>query len=90
MMSFALTAAAFVATSTAIGLMVDAARMPIYVWRAGVMLLPLAQPIAIATVGVLVGTLAGEKLLLGLSPAQFRRVVSVVIGLLGVWLIARL
>ena len=89
MMSFALPAAAFVATSTAIGLMVDAARMPIYVWRAGEALMPLAKPIAIATVGVLIGTVAGEKLLLGLSPVQFRRVVSILIGLLGVWLLAR-
>lgn len=89
MMSFALPAAAFVATSTAIGLLVDAARMPIYVWRAGGMLLPLATPIAVATAGVIIGTLAGERLLLGLSPSQFRRVLSVLIGLLGVWLLAR-
>ena len=89
MMSFALPAAAFVATSTAIGLMVDAVRMPIYVWGAGEALVPLARPIAVATAGVIIGTLAGERLLLGLSPSQFRRVVSVLIGLLGVWLLAR-
>ena len=88
MMSFALPAAAFVATSTAIGLMVDAARMPIYVWRSWGMLLPLATLIAVATAGVVIGTLAGERLLLGLSPSQFRRIVSVLIGLLGVWLLA--
>lgn len=88
MMSFALPAAAFVATSTTIGLMVDAARMPVYVWRVGSLLVPLATPIAVATAGVIIGTLAGERLLLGLSPEQFRRVVSVLIGTLGVWLLA--
>jgi len=87
--TFALPAAAFVATSTAIGLMVDAARMPVYLWRAGSDLVPLAKPIAFASAGVLVGTIAGEKLLLGLSPTQFRRTVSLLIGLLGAWLLVR-
>ena len=88
LVAFALPAAAFVATSTAIGLIVDAARMPIYLWRAGESLVPLAKPIAVATAGVLIGTIAGEKILLGLSPIRFRQVVSVLIGLLGVWLLA--
>jgi uncharacterized protein len=88
MLGFSLTPAAYVATSTAIGLLVDAARAPIYVWRAGPALTALALPIGIATVGVLVGTLLGERLLLGLSAERFRRGVSVLIGILGVWLLA--
>lgn len=87
LLGFDLRPAAYVATSTAIALLVDAARTPIYVWRAGSTLTDLAVPIAIATVGVLVGTLLGERLLLGLSPDRFRRIVSAVIGLLGVWLL---
>ena len=87
MVAFSLPAATFVATSTTIGLMVDAARMPVYVWRAGSSLMPLATPIAVATVGVLIGTIAGEKLLLGLSPVRFRQIVSALIGLLGAWLL---
>lgn len=89
MMSFGLPAAAFVATSTIIGLMVDAARMPIYVWQAGASVLLLATPIGVATAGVLIGTFAGERLMLGLSPTQFRRIVSALIGVLGVWLSVR-
>jgi uncharacterized membrane protein YfcA len=41
--------------------------------------------IGAASLGVLAGTLIGEHLLLGLSPARFRRLVSVAIGLLGLW-----
>jgi uncharacterized membrane protein YfcA len=48
----------------------------------------LATPIAIATVGVLIGTLLGERLLLGLPVERFRRIVAALIGLLGVWLLA--
>jgi uncharacterized membrane protein YfcA len=89
LLTFSLKPAAFVATSTAVGLAIDAARMPIYVWRAGASLVPLLAPIGAATAGVLIGTLFGEKLLFGLSPERFRRVVGVLIGVLGVWLILK-
>lgn len=86
LLSFALTPAAFVATSTAVGVIVDAARLPIYLLRAGPGLLTLWEPIGVASVGVLVGTLAGEQVLLGLSPSTFKRVLATLIGALGVWL----
>ena len=85
--AFPLAPAAFVATSTAVGLMVDAARMPIYLWRAGASITPYATPIAVASVGVLIGTIAGERILLGMSIERFRKVVSVLVGLLGLWLL---
>jgi uncharacterized membrane protein YfcA len=87
--AFSLTPAAFVATSTATGLLVDAARMPVYVWRAGASLASLAQPIVVASVGVLIGTILGERILLGMSVDRFRKVVSLLIGLLGIWLLTR-
>jgi uncharacterized membrane protein YfcA len=87
LLAFDLPPAAFVATATATGLAVDAARMPIYVWRAGGELVSLAAPIAVATVGVLIGTLPGERLLFGLAPEKFRRVVGWLVGVLGVWLL---
>jgi uncharacterized protein len=89
LLTFGLTPAAFVATSTAVGLAIDAARMPIYVWRAGTVLLALLAPIGVATAGVLIGTLWGERLLFGLSPDRFRRVVGILIGALGLWLILK-
>jgi uncharacterized membrane protein YfcA len=89
LLTWRLSPAVFVATSTATGLMVDAARTPIYVWRAGNDLRALLVPISVATVGVLVGTIAGERVMLGLSRETFRRVVSILIGALGLWLLSR-
>jgi uncharacterized membrane protein YfcA len=89
LLTFSLTPKAFVATSTAVGLAIDAARMPIYVWRAGSELLTVLAPISVATAGVLIGTLFGERLLFGLSPEKFRRVVGFLIGVLGLWLILK-
>jgi uncharacterized membrane protein YfcA len=87
LLGFGLAPAAYVATATATALLVDVARTPIYVWRAGSALLELASPIVVATVGVLVGTLLGERILLGLPVDRFRRIVSALIGLLGIWLL---
>ena len=86
--AFRLTPAGFVATATATGLLVDAARTPVYLWTSGSRLIPLAAPIAIAAVGVLIGTVLGERMLLGLSPRRFGQIVGVAIGLLGAWLLA--
>lgn len=44
--------------------------------------------IAVATVGVLIGTVWGEDVLLRISVDRYRKVVSVLIGLFGVWLIS--
>lgn len=86
--SFRLSAAALVATGTAAGLMVDAARTPVYLWSSGGEVLALWRPLAIATAGVLIGTFLGERILFGLSPATFRRVMGAAIGVLGVWLLS--
>jgi uncharacterized protein len=83
--AFGLTPTAFVATSTFTGTLVDLARVPIYLYGAHTDLGPIWGLIGIAALGVLAGTLVGERLLLGLSPARFRRVVSVAVGLLGLW-----
>jgi uncharacterized membrane protein YfcA len=87
LLTFGLSPAVFVATTTAVGLAVDAARTPIYVWRAGPALIEVMTPIVVATVGVLIGTILGERLLFGLSPDRFRRIVGFLILALGVWLL---
>ena len=87
--AFQLAPAAFVATSTATGLLVDAARLPLYLWRAGAGLVPLAAPIGAATAGVLIGTVAGERVLMGMSTETFRKVVATLVGGLGVWILTR-
>lgn len=87
--AFPLTPKAFVATSTATGLLVDLARTPVYAAVAASDLIALWPPIASAAIGVLGGTLAGERILFGLTPATFRRVLAAAVGVLGVWLLIR-
>lgn len=92
MQPFRLAPAAFIATATATGLLVDAARMPVYaVEIASAAALPAGFWLlaTTASAGVVAGTLAGERMLLGLSLAQFRRVLGVAIGALGLWLLSR-
>jgi uncharacterized membrane protein YfcA len=85
--SFALAPLAFVATSTATGLLVDAARLPIYLWRAGDIITQLWIPVAIASAGVLAGTVVGERILLGMPRETYARILAIAIGALGIWLI---
>ncbi|MDY0087509.1 MAG: sulfite exporter TauE/SafE family protein [Coriobacteriia bacterium] len=83
--TFGLQPSVFVATSTLIGVMIDLVRAPIYFARSPVSLTGLWSLVAVAIAGVLAGTLYGERILLGLSKARFRQVVSVAIALLGLW-----
>ena len=85
--AFALSPLAFVATSTATGLLIDAARTPVYLYSAGSTVLALWTPIAVATAGVIAGTLLGERVLLGMSRERFGLVVAAAVGLLGLWLL---
>ena len=69
--------------------LVDAARIPFYLWRSGRALGPLSTEIVVALAGALIGTLLGERALLGLSRETFRRVVAIIVGALGLWLLWR-
>jgi uncharacterized membrane protein YfcA len=89
MLSFSLPPVKYVATATATAMLVDVVRTPIYVWRAGADVAALSAPLTVATAGVLVGTLLGERILLGLSMRQFRYAIATLIGVLGAWLIVQ-
>lgn len=89
LLNFEMDQRTFVATATAIGLMVDAARTPVYVWHAGSDLVRLAGPIAIASAGVLVGTVAGGALLARIPPRAYRPLVASLVGALGVLMLLR-
>jgi uncharacterized membrane protein YfcA len=74
---------AFVATATAVALMVDAARVPVYLWLQHGALAGIGTWIAIATAGVIAGTLIGMRVLRWIPERTFRRTVGVLLGLLG-------
>lgn len=79
----------FVATATAVGLVVDAARMPIYLATEWDALRRVWLLIAVATAGVVVGTVAGRGVLARVPDRLFRRLVAVLLLALGAWMIAR-
>jgi hypothetical protein len=89
MLSLSLPPVRYIATATATAMLVDVVRTPIYIWRAGNELASLIPPLGVATIGVLIGTLLGERILLGLSLRQFRYSIAALIGLLGVWLVVQ-
>jgi uncharacterized membrane protein YfcA len=74
----------FVATAVAIALVVDGARMPVYAFSVGRELLAKWPIVAVACGGVLLGTLAGKKLLGWIPEERFRRIVSGLLVVLGV------
>jgi len=78
----------FVGTATAVGLMVDGARMPVYLWQMHGPMSGVARWIAIATLGVVVGTLLGNLLLVRIPERVFRRAVAVVLAALGAVMLA--
>ncbi len=84
MFGFNVPKEAFVATSTAVGLFIDAMRVPVYLYSDGRELLAIWPLLAIATVAVVIGTLVGRMVLGRISEPVFKRVVSVLILLLGV------
>lgn len=76
----------FVATATAIGLFVDGARMPVYLateWRDIFAIWPL---VLTATLGVVVGTALGARVLGRLPQQLFRRVIAVLLIALGLYM----
>lgn len=75
---------AFVATATAIGLAVDGVRLPVYLSTEGPAMLRAWPAIAVATAAVLAGTLTGERLLHRIPERLFKRIVSAIIGLIGI------
>jgi uncharacterized protein len=89
LLGLGLAPAAFVATSTMSGVIVDIARTPVYVARQGDAIVAAWQLVLLATAGTLVGTVLGEKVLLGLSPGRFRQLIAVLIGALGIWLLTQ-
>ena len=83
--AFALAPRPFLATGTAVALLIDVARTPFYLARGGATLLELWVPIAVAAAGCILGTILGEHVFYGLSASAYRRIVGAAVLLLGVW-----
>lgn len=83
LLGFDLSKHSFVATATAIGLVVNGARMPVYLMMQARGLAEIATGIALATVGVTVGTVLGSRALVRIPEAWFHRVLALVLALLG-------
>lgn len=89
LLSFDLDKAAFVATATASGVIVDLARMPVYAASYGAQLAQRWPFIAIATAGCLIGTVVGKRTLERVPQTAFRKVVCVVLIATAVFVLAR-
>jgi uncharacterized membrane protein YfcA len=88
MLGFEVPRQSFVATATAIGLCVDLARVPVYLATQGQDIAAAWRPLVIAVVCVVIGTAVGARLLSHVPEWIFRRVVAVLLIVLGVYMIA--
>jgi uncharacterized protein len=84
LLGFELDKEQFVATATGIALMVDVARVPIYLWVQWPQIASIWQFILIATIGVIIGTLGGKKILEKLPENIFKKTVAAIILLIGI------
>ena len=83
LLGFGISKESLVATATAIGLIVDAARMPVYVVNYPHQIAEHTTLTLCAIAGVLIGTIWGVKLLRQIPEQAFRRILSALILALG-------
>jgi uncharacterized membrane protein YfcA len=87
LLGFEVKKEAFVATATAIALLVDLFRMPVYAATQWSDLRGAWEYMLVATFGVILGTLIGQPMLHRIPPNTFRTIVSAVILALGIWML---
>jgi uncharacterized membrane protein YfcA len=78
---------AFVATATGIGIFVDAVRMPVYFLTEHARMFSAWPVIVTGTIGVVAGTLVGERVLRKIPENVFRRTVSAILLVVGIYLL---
>jgi uncharacterized protein len=83
LLGFNLEAKTFVATATAIALVVDGARMPVYFFTSPATVERLGLWIVVMVVGGAIGTIAGGRVLARIPEMYFRRLVSLLVLALG-------
>lgn len=83
MLGFDVQKESFVATATAIALFVDGARLPVYLWTQGREIVGIWPLVLAATAGVVIGTAVGTPVLQRMPQRIFRRVLGVLLVVLG-------
>ena len=89
LLGFNLQRDAFVATATAIALLIDLCRMPVYAVLQFQQIAAQWQLALIATIGVVAGTLSGKWMLQRIPQNLFRAMVSSIVLALGIWMLIR-
>lgn len=89
LVGFDLPKRAFVGTATAIGLFVDGARLPVYLFSQYAEIAAMWTSVALATVGAVIGTILGSRVLRRIPEVWFRRVLAVVLAALGLVMLGR-
>jgi uncharacterized protein len=87
LLGFDVRPATFVASATAAALMVDLARMPVYIALEAERLVELASLIALAAIGAIAGTIGGERVLRRILPPIFKKLVSALVLALGIYML---
>ena len=77
----------FVATSTAVALFVDGARLPVYLATEWADLMRVWPYLVVLSAGVLVGTVVGTRALDRIPQQTFRKVIGALLVALGAYMI---
>jgi hypothetical protein len=89
LLGFGLSKKHFIGTATAVGLLVDGARMPVYVATQYQEMSALWLPIVLAAIGVTIGTVVGNRVLGRIPDIWFHRVLAIVLAALGITMVMR-
>lgn len=84
LLAYRVSPTAFVATATTVALIVDGARMPVYLATQGKEVGSLWPILVVATAGVVIGTAIGIRILPRLRSETFRRSVAILLATLGI------
>lgn len=88
LLGFDISKESLVATATAIGIIVDAARMPVYFALQGKRIVSEWALLVVATIGVLLGTFWGVRLLRRIPERIYRKIVYFLVLALGIYMLA--
>ncbi len=89
LLNFDLSKEAFIAVSTASALLVDGARLPVYLWFQGKAIFAETPLLLLLSVAVVFGTFAGMKILKKINAALFKRLLSSLLIALGLFMFFR-